>query len=55
VTTIASPRHEVVAHPRSEAAVLFLCYFVYIFMPMSMGFYDLYFSSWLRFYLFVRL
>jgi hypothetical protein len=38
-----------------RAAVLFLCYFVYIFMPMSMSFYDLYFSSWLRFHLFVCL
>jgi hypothetical protein len=38
-----------------RAAILFLCYFVYIFMPMSIGFYDLYFSSWLRFHLFVCL
>jgi hypothetical protein len=38
-----------------RAAVLFLCYFIYIFMPMSIGFYDLYVSSWLRFHLFVCL
>jgi hypothetical protein len=38
-----------------RAAVLFLCYFVYIFMSMSIDFYDLYFRSWLCFHLFVCL
>jgi hypothetical protein len=35
-----------------RAAILFYA-ILYIFMPMSIGFYDLYFSSWLRFHLFV--
>jgi hypothetical protein len=38
-----------------RTVILFLYYFVYIFMPMLIGFYDLYFSSWLRFHLFVCL
>jgi hypothetical protein len=34
---------------RHERLTCFFCYFVYIFMSMSIGFYDIYSSSWLCF------
>jgi hypothetical protein len=40
---------EAVTTPLGESGGHVLCYFVYIFMPTSIGFYDIHFSSWLRF------